>query len=147
MIYFITTLSLIIVAYVSLYSIYKIRKRVCNQPYFIVVPSYMYIYNEDDIGRESSDITDDPVLRKAMGLDRKYKEEEINKKVTIRVKIDLSKVFCYFEWTSSRFHDDKVLSDTTLLKLFDGDEIIVALPYDQFDNLFEEYETEQRNIG
>jgi hypothetical protein len=128
------------------YIIYVSGKKISKNPYFVVVPSYLYLNNEVE-QEENNSITEDPILRKAMGLDLIDFDEDSVKKVTIRVRIDMTKVLMYFEWTNSKYSDEKILSDSTLIRFTDGTEVVALMTYDQFDEIFYEYENaRQRNI-
>ena len=94
-------------------------------------PPYL---EEDD---EENSFTDDPILRKALGADRKKQPD--SKEITVRTTIDLEQVYNYTEWTSSSYDSSNHPSDCLMLYFKNGDELLIFERYDVFQEFYQEY--------
>jgi hypothetical protein len=90
------------------------------------------LYKEDDFeGVE----TGDPLLTKLMGEEKKN-----NSRIYyMQAKFDLADVCGYYEWTISKFEDEKVYSNATKVITFQGDVYYICVPFIEFDRVYEEY--------
>jgi hypothetical protein len=97
---------------------------------FVEVPTRIYL---NDTERENN-LTDDPILRKALGVrDRQSKE------VTVRMLVDLEDISSVTEFTSSNYHDTNIKADCVLLIFKDGSESIAYGTYDEFMKIYTNY--------
>lgn len=90
---------------------------------------------------EDDSLTDDPVLRRALG-----KEKKDFKEMSVRVTIDLEEVVSYTESTSSAYSDEKTPSDCIIVCFRSGDEINLYDSYDVFQQYFEGYLAQKRGL-
>lgn len=90
---------------------------------------------------DDDNLTDDPVLRRALG-----KEKKDFKEMSVRVTIDLEEVVSYTESTSSLYHDEKNPSDCIIVFFKNGDEITLFDSYDIFQQYFEGYLAQKRGL-
>lgn len=92
-------------------------------------------YQEED--DEENSFTDDPVLRKALGTDRKKQPD--SKEITVRTTIDLEQVYNYTEWTSSDYEAEKYQADCIMIYFKNGDEMLIFERYDIFQQYHQKY--------
>ena len=78
---------------------------------------------------------EDPILRKALGVDKK--EVPDSKQVTVRTTIDLEDVYSYTEWTSANYNDESCPSDCVMVYFKNGDNLLIFERYD----IFQQYHT------
>jgi hypothetical protein len=78
---------------------------------------------------------EDPILRKALGVDKK--EVPDSKQVTVRTTIDLEDVYSYTEWTSANYSDKNCPSDCVMVYFKNGDNLLIFERYD----IFQQYHT------
>lgn len=90
---------------------------------------------------EDDSLTDDPILRRALG-----KEKKDFKEMSVRVTIDLEEVVSYTESTSSCYTDEKTPSDCIIVFFKNGDEINLYDSYDVFQQYFEGYLAQKRKL-
>ena len=92
-----------------------------------IFATMLHVYKQPDI-EDDEEFTSDPTLRRLMG---KEETREVNfKEVATRTVVDLEEVVSISEWSSSKFSDEKVVSDCTMLYLRNGDQILVFEPLD-----------------
>lgn len=91
-------------------------------------------YQEED-GQDS--LTDDPILRKALEIDKK--ETPDSKEVSVRTTIDLEEVVNYTEWTSAKYSDEKCPSDCMMVYFRNGDQMLIYEKYDMFQEYHQNY--------
>ncbi len=104
---------------------------------FVEAVTKIYInppYEEED---NDEGYTDDPILRKALGVDRK--ETPDSKEVSVRTTIDLEDVYSYTEWTSAKYSDEKCPSDCMMLYFRNGDQMLIFEKYDTFQTYHQNY--------
>jgi len=90
---------------------------------FHVFATELHLYKPYDEIEEDEQFTSDPTLRRLMGKDNENKTEF--KKVSSRVVIDFQEVVSISEWSTSRYEDQKIVSDSTMLYMRNGDQILV----------------------
>lgn len=111
---------------------------------FVEVITKIYIhppYDEDD---RDDEITDDPILRKALGVDKKKVPD--SKEITVRTTIDLEEVYNYTEWTSSSYSSEKYLADCIMIYFKTGDYLLIYEKYDIFQTYYQSYLTEKEKL-
>lgn len=101
-------------------------------------PPYL---EEDD---EENSFTDDPILRKALGADRKKQPD--SKEITVRTTIDLEQVYNYTEWTSAGYDSDKYPADCLMIYFKNGDEMLIFERYDVFQQHYQKYLIDKATI-
>jgi hypothetical protein len=87
---------------------------------------------EDDEG-----YTDDPILRRALGTDKR--ETPDSKEVSVRTTIDLEEVINYVEWTSAKYNDQNCPSDCMMIYFRNGDQMLIFEKYDTFQTYHQNY--------
>jgi hypothetical protein len=123
----IAIVTLIILMFVHLYRGDKRKIKdeldVDNYPY-ITVPTKLYLYKDDS--NKSKKYFDDELLNDLYN-EGNEKEKMMTKLVNTTTLIHVDRIVRLSEWTTSRFDDEKVLSDCTLIVLDNGDEIFASL--------------------
>lgn len=102
---------------------------------FVETTTKIYIY-PDKIEEEHYEV-EDPVLRKALGVDKKIKP--LSKEVSVRTTIDLEQVYNYTEWTSGNYDQQTHSSDCVTVYFNNGDSLIIFEKYDVFQTYHENY--------
>ena len=97
------------------------------QERFHIFATMLHVFKPHDI-EDDEEFTSDPTLRKLMKGDDG--EQQNFKAVSTRTVVDLEEVVSISEWSTSKFSDEKVISDCTMLFLKNGDQILVFEPLD-----------------
>jgi hypothetical protein len=87
----------------------------------------LHVFKSPEI-EDDEEFTSDPTLRRLMG--KEEAEQENFKAVSTRTVVDLEEVASISEWSTSKFSDQKVISDCTMLFMKNGDQILVFEPLD-----------------
>jgi hypothetical protein len=82
-------------------------------------------YNELD---QDPDFTSDPTLRKLMGKENNNHNQA--KRVSSRIVIDLEEIVSLSEWSTSKYEDKNIVSNSTMLYMRNGDQVLVIEAFD-----------------
>jgi hypothetical protein len=93
---------------------------------FHVFATELHFYKPEDF-LDDEDFTNDPTLRRLMGKETNANEF---KRVSSRVTIDLEEVASMSEWSTSKYEDKNVVSNSTMLFMKNGDQILVLEPFE-----------------
>ena len=97
------------------------------QERFHIFATMLHVFKSPEI-EDDEEFTSDPTLRRLMG--KEETEQENFKAVSTRTVVDLEEVASISEWSTSKFSDQKVISDCTMLFMKNGDQILVFEPLD-----------------
>lgn len=104
---------------------------------FVEAVTKIYINPPYQEGDEEDNLTDDPILRKALGVDKR--ETPDSKEVSVRTTIDLEEVVNYVEWTSAKYTDQNCPSDCMMIYFRNGDQMLIFEKYDTFQQYHQNY--------
>lgn len=94
-------------------------------------PTHLYVTKKES---GESEYSED--IRKLMGEE----VEDKNAVVTTRLTVDLEQVQLYEEWTTGYGQDGKMIADSTMLTLYSGDRVFIIVTFEEFDDLFINYQ-------
>ena len=94
-------------------------------------PTHLYVTKKES---GESEYSED--IRKLMGEE----VEDKNAVVTTRLTVDLEQVQFYEEWTTGYGQDGKMVADSTMLTLYSGDRVFIIVTFEEFDDLFINYQ-------
>jgi hypothetical protein len=105
---------------------------------FHIFATELHLYNPQDDLDEDEDFTSDPTLRRLMGKENNSNENSF-KRVSTRVTVDFEEVVSLSEWSTSRYEDKNIVSDSTMLFMRNGDQILVLESFDVVMSALEIY--------
>lgn len=109
-------LSIVVILYgINTYSSLYQREVYNNR--FIVVPTMLDLYQDEE---DEDELSED--IRKLINQDSSQNKV---KRVTTQTVIDLEEILIINEWTTSRFEDESITSDCTMITFRSGDRVLV----------------------
>ena len=103
---------------------------------FVVCASAIYINdpNEDEL-------TDDPILRRALGKS----DSPESKQISVMATIDLEEVYMYSECTTGKFSDERYTNDSVMIYFKNGDSLLIFETFTNFEAHHTRYLSEKLN--
>jgi sporulation protein YlmC with PRC-barrel domain len=109
-------LSIVVILYgINTYSSLYQREVYNNR--FIVVPTLLDLHQDEE---DEDEFSED--IRKLINQDSSQTKV---KRVTTQTVIDLEEILIINEWTTSRFEDESITSDCTMITFRSGDRVLV----------------------
>lgn len=129
------TFSILFLVSVLLYSLNTYhtlyKSEVCNNR-FVTLPTMLELYQESN---DDDELSED--IRKLIG-DTSSGGGKI-KRITTQTVIDLEEILTMAQWTTSRFDDESIKSDSTMITFRTGDQLLVMENLTTMENCLASY--------
>ena len=130
------TFSILLTIGLIIYSVNtynKLYQEEVHNNRFITVPTLLELYQEEE--EDSDELPED--IRKLIG-DTSPTSGKI-KRITTTTIIDLEEILSLAQWTTSRFSDESIRSDSTMITFRTGDQLLVMETISAMENCLASY--------